>query len=125
VFFRKPYLKSEDQQWYREDDSLKEYLEDRNRDLPTGVGHHGTNAIHWQEVCKHPWMSMTLKSDSMVSTCMEDYNNEIILGDANQNSLYDIWNNDTYNKLRSDQFDLTPCIKCTEECDIPSNGKIL
>ena len=30
------YLKSEDQQWYREDDSLKEYLEDRNRDLPTG-----------------------------------------------------------------------------------------
>ena len=116
------YLKSEDQQWYREDDSLKEYLEDRNRDLPTG-GQHGTNAIHWQEVCKHPWMSMTLKSDGMVSTCMEDYNNEIILGDANQSSLYDIWNNDTYNKFRNDQFDLTPCIKCTEECDMPLMGK--
>jgi len=116
------YLKSEDQQWYREDDTLKVYLEKRDRDLPTG-DQHGTNAIHWLEICKHPWMSMTIKSDGFISTCMEDYNNEIILGDANVDSLYDIWNGDEYNKFRSDHFNLTPCIKCTEECDMPLVGK--
>lgn len=116
------YLKSEDQQWYREDESLKVYLEKRRRVLPTG-DQHGTNAIHWQEVCKHPWMSMTIKSDGFVAMCMEDYNNEIILGDANSYSLHDIWNGDEYKKFRSDQFNLTPCIKCTEECDMPLMGK--
>ena len=65
------YLKSEDTQWYRKD-------------------YHGTNAIHWSEPCKHPWMSMTVKSDGKVAMCMEDYNNEIVLGDANIESLYDI-----------------------------------
>jgi len=116
------YLKSEDQQWYREDETLKTYLEERNRVIPTG-DYHGTKAIHWQEVCKHPWMSMTVKSDGFITMCMEDYNNEIILGDANNNSLYDIWNGDEYKKFRSDQFNLTPCIKCTEECDMPLMGK--
>ncbi len=118
------YLKSEDQQWYREDDSLKEYLEVRNRELPTGEKH-GTNAIHWQEVCKHPWMSMTLKSDGFITMCMEDYNNEIVLGDANNETLYSIWNGGAYKKFREDHFDVTPCIKCTEECDMPLIGEII
>ena len=37
------YLKSEDTQWYR-----KVY--------------HPTNSTHWSEFCRHPWMSMTIKS---------------------------------------------------------------
>ncbi|MEK6900580.1 MAG: radical SAM protein, partial [Nanoarchaeota archaeon] len=53
------YLKSEDQQWYRKD-------------------YHGTNSIHWSELCKHPWMSMTIKSNGEAAMCMEDFNNEII-----------------------------------------------
>ncbi len=117
------YLKSEDQQWYRQDDSLKEYLEDRGRHVPKSESH-GTNAILWQETCKHPWMSMTIKSDGFVTMCMEDYNNEIILGDANKDSLFDIWNGDKYKKFRNDHFNLTPCIKCTEECDMPLVGEL-
>lgn len=117
------YLKSEDQQWYREDESLKEYLEQRERDMPTG-SYHGTAAIHWKEVCKHPWMSMTVKSDGFVTMCMEDYNNEIVLGDANEYSLYDIWNGEGYEKFRRDQFELTPCIKCVDECDMPLIGEM-
>ena len=55
------YLKSEDCQWYRKD-------------------YHGTESIHWQEVCKHPWMTMTIKSNGEVAMCMEDFNNEIVFG---------------------------------------------
>ena len=93
------YFKSEDQQWYRKD-------------------YHGTKSIHWSEFCKHPWMSMTIKSNGEAVMCMEDYNNEIVLGDANTETLYDIWNGKKYQKLREDHFNLTPGIKCTERCDM-------
>lgn len=98
------YLKSEDQQWYRKD-------------------YHGTKSIHWSEFCKHPWMSMTIKSNGEAVMCMEDYNNEIILGDARIDTLYNIWNGDRYNKFRKDHFNLTKGIKCTEECDMTMIGK--
>ena len=98
------YLKSEDQQWYRQD-------------------YHGTQSVHWSEFCKHPWMSMTIKSNGEVAMCMEDYNNEIILGDANNESLYDIWNGEKYATFRKDHFDLTPGIKCKEECDMKLVGE--
>ena len=118
------YLKSEDQQWYRKDDSLKDYLEKQDRDVPNQEKEfYGTNAIHWSEFCKHPWMSMTVKSDGEIHMCMEDYNNEVFLGDAHKHSLYDIWNGELYDKFRKDHFDLNPCIKCNVECDMPKIGQ--
>ena len=100
------YIKSEDQQWYRKD-------------------YHGTKSIHWSEICKHPWMSMTIKSNGDVAMCMEDYNNEIVLGNAWQQSLYDIWNGDKYTKFRRAHFDLVNGLKCTEECDMDLIGKYI
>jgi len=118
------YLKSEDQQWYRKDDSLKEYLQVRDREVPEQEqDFYGTGAIHWLEFCKHPWMSMTVKSDGEIHMCMEDYNNEIFLGNANKDTLYDIWNGELYNNFRKDHFDINPCIKCTKECDMPKIGE--
>lgn len=118
------YLKSEDQQWYREDDSLHEYLEKNGRETPSQQElFYGTNAIHWKEFCKHPWMSMTIKSDGEIHMCMEDYNNEIFLGNGHETNLHDIWNGDLYDKFRRDHFDLNPCIKCTTECDMPKIGE--
>ena len=98
------YLKSEDQQWYRKD-------------------YHGTQSIHWSEICKHPWMSMTIKSNGEAAMCMEDFNNEIILGDTTRESLSDIWNGEKYQKFRWDHFNLTPGIKCMEQCDMGLIGK--
>ncbi|MDD5689330.1 MAG: radical SAM protein [Caldisericia bacterium] len=100
------YFKSEDQQWYRKD-------------------YHGTKSIHWSEFCKHPWMSMTIKSNGEAAMCMEDYNNEIILGDTKTETLYDIWNGKKYRKLRKDHLNLTPGIKCIERCDMVLIGKFI
>jgi len=101
------YLKSQDQQWYNT------------------AGYHGTNSVHWSEICRHPWMTMTIKSDGGAAMCMEDYNNEIILGNTKEDTLYNIWNGEKYTKLRRDHFDLTPNIKCTEECDMKMVGRYL
>ena len=97
------YFKSEDQQWYRKD-------------------YHGTNSIHWSEVCKHAWISTTIKSDGEVAMCMEDFDNEIILGNINRESLFDIWNGEKYLKFRKDNMDLTPGLKCVEKCDMQLMG---
>ena len=97
------YLKSQDQQWY----------EDNKQE---------TQSIHWIEFCQFPWSSMTIKSKGESVQCVEDFDNEIILGDAKNESLYDIWNGEKYAKLRMDHFNLTPGIKCTEQCDMKLIG---
>lgn len=97
------YLKSEDQQWYRKD-------------------FHGTCSVHWSEFCKHPWMSMTIKSNGEAAMCMEDFDNEIILGDTRNESLYDIWNGEKYRQFRKDHLDIRSGIKCTERCDMKVIG---
>lgn len=100
------YLKSEDTQWYRKD-------------------FHQTRSIHWSEFCKHPWMSMTIKSNGEATMCMEDFNNEIILGNATKDSLFDIWNGGKYRTFREDHLNRSPGIKCTEQCDMKLIGHFL
>ena len=60
-----------------------------------------------------------------VSSHVEDFNNEIVLGDTREESLYDIWNGEKYTAFRSNHFDLTPGIKCTEQCDMQLIGSFL
>ena len=100
------YLKSQDQQWY-EDNKQK------------------TESIHWIEFCQFPWSSMTIKSNGESCECVEDYDNEIILGDSKTKSLYDIWNGEKYKQFRLDHFNLTPGLKCKERCDMRLIGNFL
>lgn len=100
------YLKSQDQQWY----------EDTKQQ---------TKSIHWIEPCQFPWSSMTIKSNGEATMCVEDYNNNIILGNVRKESLYNIWNGERYHKLREDHFNLTPEIKCTKQCDMTLIGKLI
>ena len=97
------YLKSQDQLWYEDAEQQ-------------------TQSIHWIEFCQFPWSSMTIKSNGEATECVEDYNNEIILGDAKKESLNDIWNGEKYRRLREHHFNLTPGIKCTEQCDMKLIG---
>lgn len=100
------YLKSEDCQWYRRD-------------------FHGTKSIHWSEVCKHPWMTMTIKSNGEAAMCMEDFNNEIILGDVNKQTLKEIWDGEEYKRFRMAHIDVKKGIKCSEQCDMKLIGECL
>ena len=100
------YLKSEDCQWYRKD-------------------YHGTKSIHWSEPCKHPWLSMTVKSNGEVAMCMEDFNNEIILGDIKFENLFDIWNGEQYKQFRRQHIERTASIKCYEQCDMKLVNNII
>ena len=100
------YLKSEDCQWYRKD-------------------YHPTESIHWSEPCKHPWMTMTIKSNGEATMCMEDFNNEIILGDVNKDTLYDIWNGPRYAEFRRQHIRVDHTIKCDAQCDMKLVGNLI
>ncbi len=97
------YLKSQDQRWYRD----------------TGAQ---TQSVHWLEPCQFPWSSMTVKSDGSVVQCVEDFNNEIVLGHVLEESLREIWDGDRYEKLRESHLTMKPGIKCTRECDMKLIG---
>jgi wyosine [tRNA(Phe)-imidazoG37] synthetase (radical SAM superfamily) len=100
------YLKSQDQRWYE------------NKPIDT-------KSIHWSEPCMFAWSSMTVKSDGMAVQCVEDFDNEIILGDAKSESLYDIWNGAKYADFRQAHFDVRPGIKCSTSCDMTLVGELL
>jgi radical SAM protein with 4Fe4S-binding SPASM domain len=100
------YLKSQDQQWYEDN---------KNQ----------TQSIHWLEFCQFPWSSMTIKSNGESVECVEDFNNEIVLGNSRTESLYEIWNGEKYKEFRNKHFNLTPGIKCTEQCDMRLIGSFL
>ncbi len=100
------YLKSQDQMWY----------EDNKQQ---------TASIHWIEFCQFPWSSMTIKSNGESVECVEDFNNEIILGDAKNQTLSEIWNGEKYKKFRNDHLNLTPGLKCTEQCDMRLIGSFV
>lgn len=99
------YLKSQDQLWY-----------DNTRMI--------TRSIHWQEFCQFPWSSMTVKSNGECVSCVEDFNNEIILGDAKTDSLYEIWNGNKYNTFRRSHYSMKEKNKCVLECDMKLIGEI-
>ncbi len=84
-----------------------------------------TASIHWQEFCKFPRSSVTPKTNGECAQCVEDSNNEIVLGDARTQSLYDIWNSDANNSFPEDHFNLKPEIMCTEQCDMHLIGSDL
>ena len=100
------YLKSQDQLWYDE----------------TGAK---TGSIHWIEPCQFPWSSMTVKSNGECCQCVEDYNNEIILGDVNSQPLWEIWNSEKYRQLRWMHIKANHGwdAKCNKECDMRLIGE--
>lgn len=100
------YLKSEDCQWYRKD-------------------YHGTKSIHWSEICKHPWMTMTIKSNGVATMCMEDFNNEIVFGNVKEKTLKEIWDGEAYRKFRWQHMNVEKGIKCNEQCDMKLIGELL
>lgn len=100
------YLKSEDSQWYRGEK-------------------HATKSIHWTEFCQHPWTSMTVKSNGDVAICMEDYNNDPILGNTHQETLEEIWNGKKYSELRESHVWLSPLRRCDHECDMQRVGELI
>jgi MoaA/NifB/PqqE/SkfB family radical SAM enzyme len=68
-------------------------------------------------ICDYPWRTMVILWDGRVVPCCLDYNGTGVIGDVNKDSIYDIWNGESYRKLRRDFKKLqykpyTLCLHC-------------
>lgn len=95
------YIKSQDNRWLYSEDT------------PENISHHN------RQFCEFPWLSMTINVDGSVVPCTQDYNTEICLGNAKDETLEAIWNGQKYAELRKWHVsgDFPPGHKCLNRCD--------
>jgi len=96
------YVKSQDNRWYHEEDGELE------------------NKSHYaSQYCEYPWTSLTIMADGSVVPCTQDYDCEMALGNAHENSLDEIWNGERYAEFRHWHVsgDFPAGHKCAERCD--------
>lgn len=96
------YIKSQDNRWHHEED-------------PNMV-----NKSHYEtQYCEFPWTSTSVMVDGSVVPCTQDYNNEMVFGNANHQSLEEIWNNQAYADFRRWHVvgNFPKGYKCSERCD--------
>jgi radical SAM protein with 4Fe4S-binding SPASM domain len=97
------YVKSQDNRWFHDQDPKRR-----------GRSHYEL------QYCEFPWTSLTVMADGSVVPCTQDYNCEMVMGNAGKQSLEEIWNSDTYDRFRRWHIEQTDVAKykCDKRCDI-------
>lgn len=76
-------------------------------------------------VCEYPWRYMAVTSTGLVRACIFDYDDDLIIGDANRENIMDIWNGERMRAFRrahlSGDFSQIPgagrtCLRCSTPC---------
>ena len=77
-----------------------------------------------RSVCNEPFNKMVILSNGQVTTCCDDFNGEIELGNVNHNSIKNIWLSEKWNQLRRKFLKLDYstneiCQKCIFSYEVP------
>ena len=69
--------------------------------------------------CSRVWRTLTVLSDGRVALCCLDYGGKVVLGDVNRASIFDIWNSESYKRVRllhktAQQEKISICRNCTK-----------
>ena len=96
---------------------LCEYPGTSYLDEETGKMVEMTDGEYNYKVCAEPFNSTLIKYNGDVVLCCVDDNHENVIGNVNNESLYDIWHNDKYAKVRRHMYraflkDVKPCNHC-------------
>ena len=75
------------------------------------------------KICFQPFKGFTVTPEGYVSACVIDYQRYLIVGDANKNSLREIWESDLYRDFRKRHIDGDikglACYNCVNNTDAP------
>lgn len=86
------------------------------------AGHYGQEIIE-RNICTFIFYVMVINSDGMVSTCVQDWKQKMIVGDTSKEDLKDIWLGSGLNSYRTEHLhgnkkSFTACA----HCDVMSHG---
>lgn len=79
-----------------------------------------------RQVCPMPFYELVIKSNGLVTVCCVDWNNQLVVGDANRESLLDIWRGPKLRAiqeahLEGNRASLPSCAQCTAFHGHPDN----
>lgn len=86
------------------------------------------NTAHYMRTyCEYPFMSLCVLQDGIVTPCPVDYDGIFAMGDANVQTLEEIWNSEKYRKFRKDHVlgSLAKDHLCRAQCDAPILGDFI
>lgn len=69
-------------------------------EFPEAVAQQYQGEMKDKQICMDPWISMLIHADGNIHACSFDHFNLYPLGNAGEESIADIWNNDKIKKLR-------------------------
>jgi len=77
------------------------------------------------KICQIPVYAMTIKCTGKVITCCEDWNEDVLLGDISEESIFTIWNRKKNRIIRERIYyegvmPNNPCSKCTSARTVPA-----
>lgn len=96
------YVKSRDNRWFHDDDAAM------------------VNRSHYEaQYCEYPWTSLSVMANGAVVPCTQDYNNEMVMGDAARQTLASIWNSTAYDAFQAAHITgkFPAGWKCADRCD--------
>lgn len=64
------------------------------------IGILGQRVRSYKKVCPHPFFNLTVCADGKVTACCADWGVKLVIGDARESSLIEIWNNDSFRDFR-------------------------
>ena len=68
--------------------------------------------------CYRPWLTFTVLWDGRVSLCCADFDGRTILGNLNTQTIAEVWNAETYRKVRREHLESGGPDIC-RACDLP------
>ena len=83
----------------------------------SGMDHADKSSI--RKPCSRVWQTFTVLSNGKAALCCLDYEGQVILGDVNKTSIFEIWHNESYRKIRklhktAQQDRIIICKNCTK-----------
>lgn len=85
-------------------------------------GHYGQKAYE-RKICPYIFYIMVINADGSVSTCVQDWKQDMIVGDTKNENLRDIWLGERLNEYRLNHLKLKKCSYDTcSKCEVMSYG---
>ncbi len=89
---------------YTRVDSLMGWSDSSRKDFTLGkspkTGMDGSTRLHNQIVCPDPFSKLSVNSDGTVSVCCVDWSHGLVVGNACENSIEEIWNGEQLKEIR-------------------------
>ncbi len=93
-----------------------------NMPMKFNAGHYGQEIIE-RQVCPYIFYIMVVNSDGLVSTCVQDWKQHMIVGDTSTESIKDIWLGDRLNNYRFNHLDGNKTnYQTCHNCEVMSYG---